>query len=56
MNKNIIYVDFVFKKRKVSHINYFMVGALLFLYKSFKNLLPNPSAISPIELPIRKIQ
>jgi hypothetical protein len=39
MGKNVIYVDFIFKHKKVTHFNYYITFAFFFLLTNFKLLI-----------------
>ena len=57
MKKNVIYVDFIFKKKKVSYLNYYFIHKLYYIYRHFKNI-NSTSTISSnsYEIPVKKVQ
>lgn len=53
MKKNVIYVDFIFKKKKIGYLNYCVIDKILSVYKYIRKIIP---ASSIVDIPIKKVQ
>lgn len=54
MNKNIIYVDFIFRKKKINFFNYYILSKAFFLTTYIKRLLKR-TKYENAEIETRKI-
>ena len=54
MNKNIIYVDFIFRKKKINFFNYYILSKTIFLVSYIKRFLKG-NKYKNLEMETRKI-
>lgn len=56
MKKNIIYVDFIFTRKRINYINYYFLIAFSFLNKYIKLIFTSKNTFDSLDTQIKKVQ